>query len=276
MPLAAVSCPGIKVLQVNLNHCWTAQQLLLQTIVELNIDVVIVSDYNRPLGQAPRWVPSSDGKCAVYVSGRSADVSDQGYGCGFALAKVGGKLFFSCYYTPNCTIQDFDRFLNSLELSVQHNAGAGSDVIVAGDFNSHSAEWGSSKEDARGSLLSNFASALDLTVCNVGSVPTFRRVNATSVIDVTFARSADKRPLVHDWSVLEQRYSGSDHEYIAYSVFKSESRSPTSARWVFGKETIFRSHHGALESCRSTPHHFAGRPYGGTCRAPPEISGTGL
>jgi len=70
-------------------------------------------------------------------------------------------------------------------------------------------------EDVRGSMLSGFASALNPMVCNEGSV------NASSVIDVTFARSADNRPLVHDWSVLEQRYSGSDHEYITYSVFKS-------------------------------------------------------
>jgi len=90
--------------------------------------------------------------------------------------------------------------------------------------NSHSAEWGSLTEDVRGSLLSDFTSTLDLTTCNVGTVPTFRRVNATSVIDVTFARSTDNRSLVHDWSVLEQRYSGSDYEYIAYSVFKHEPR----------------------------------------------------
>jgi hypothetical protein len=201
----------ITVLQVNHNHCWTAQQLLLQTVAELDIDVVIVSDYNRPLGQAPLWVASSDNKCGLYVTGRStATVSDQGSGVGFARARVGGKLFYSCYCTPNCTTQEFDRFLGGLEASVRSQTSAGIDVIVAGDFNSHSAEWGSSTEDVRGSLLSDFASALDLTACNVGTVPTFRRVNATSVIDVTFARSADNRLLVHDWSVLEQRYSGSD------------------------------------------------------------------
>ncbi|KAL4083833.1 hypothetical protein QTP88_029149 [Uroleucon formosanum] len=83
------SVPGVKVLQVNLNHCWMAQQLLLQTVVELNIDVVIVSDYNRPLGQAPRWVASADSKCAVYVPGRSSiTVTDQGFRNGFTWVKV--------------------------------------------------------------------------------------------------------------------------------------------------------------------------------------------
>ncbi|KAL4088733.1 hypothetical protein QTP88_023817 [Uroleucon formosanum] len=133
------SDPGQRI-EVNLNHCWMAQQLLLQTVAELDIDVVIVSDYNRPLGQAPRWVASVDSKCAVYVPGRfSITVTDQGFGDGFAWARVGGKLFYSFYYTPNCTIQEFDLFLSGLETSVQQVARAGSDIIIAGDFNSHSA-----------------------------------------------------------------------------------------------------------------------------------------
>jgi len=59
--------PVIRVLQVNLNHCWTAQQLLLHTVAELGTDVVIVSDYNRPIGQPEQWAASTDSKCAVFV-----------------------------------------------------------------------------------------------------------------------------------------------------------------------------------------------------------------
>jgi len=104
---------------VNLNHCWTAQQLLLQTVAELDTDVIIVSDYYRTLRQAPRWVSSSDNKCGLYVTGGStATVLDQGSGDGYARAKVGGKLFYNCYCTPNCTTQEFDRFLGGLEISV--------------------------------------------------------------------------------------------------------------------------------------------------------------
>jgi len=145
MPAVADSTPWFKVLQVNLNHCWAAQQLLLQTVAELSVDVIIVCDYYRPLEHRPQWVDSADGKCAVYIPSRSAAiVSDHGSGQGFAWAKVGGKLVYSCYCTPNCTIDEFDNFLSGLEESIAQLAVAGIDLVVAGDFNAHSAEWGSS------------------------------------------------------------------------------------------------------------------------------------
>lgn len=225
MPLTMHPLPGYKVLQVNLNHCWTAQQLLLQTVAELCIDVVIVSDYNRPLGQAQQWVASANNKCGIYIPNRSnIIVADLGSGEGFAWARVDSTLFYSCYCTPNCTIHEFDSFLGGLEGFIRHLSIAGMNAVVAGDFNSHSAEWGSSTDDLRGFLLSGFASALGLTVCNVGSVPTYRRVNASSVIDVTFALSVSNRPLVTDWTVLASRYTASDHEYVAYTVAEPEAR----------------------------------------------------
>jgi len=156
-----------------------AQQLLLQIVAELGTDVVIVGDYNRPIGQPEQWAASTDSKCAVFAPNRSTVViSDQGSGDGFAWVKVGSVVFYSCYWTPNCSIQEFDRFFVGLETSIRYQADAATDIVVAGDFNAHSAEWGSSSEDVRGSLLSGFASALDLMVCNVGKVLTLKRVNA--------------------------------------------------------------------------------------------------
>lgn len=151
---------------------------------------------------------------------------EQGSGVGFAWAKIGGTLFYSCYFTPNCSLQDFDRYLCDLEASIRTQGEAGLDTIVAGDFNSHSAEWGSATNDARGYLLSDFAVSLRLGICNVGSTPTFRRVNATSVIDVTFSRSRGNRLLVTDWSVVKECYTASDHEYIGYSVLKPAALGP--------------------------------------------------
>jgi len=85
-------------------------------------------------------------------------------------------------------------------------------LIVAGDFNSHSAEWGSATDDARGALLSGFTAGLDLLICNEGTTPTYRRINACSVIDVTFARTdRNRHSTVCDWTVLSDLYSASDH-----------------------------------------------------------------
>lgn len=51
---------------------------------------------------------------------------------------------------------------------------------------------------------------------NEGSQPTYSRANAESVIDVTFARLNPSLQVL-GWKVLED-YSGSDHNYITYSI----------------------------------------------------------
>ncbi|CAI6362475.1 unnamed protein product [Macrosiphum euphorbiae] len=60
----------IKVIQINLNHCWTAQQLISQTVRDRNIDVLLISDYHRGFEGDPRWIDSADLKCGVLVTSR--------------------------------------------------------------------------------------------------------------------------------------------------------------------------------------------------------------
>lgn len=229
MPLTVTTPPVIKVIQVNLNHCWAAQQLLDQTLVERNSDVALISDYYRPMSDANRWTASADGKCAILICGNSITmIAEKGAGIGYAWVRTSNSLMYSCYCSPNCTLDEFDDFLGGLESSIRNQALNTDIVIVAGDFNSHSAEWGSTTNDVRGELLASFASSLNLEVCNVGSTPTFRRVNAESVIDVTFARPPlGNGSRVTNWIVLDNLYSASDHEYVEFHVSSVAPRSPS-------------------------------------------------
>jgi len=61
-------------------------------------------------------------------------------------------------------------------------------VIVAGDLNSKSFEWGLSVEDDRGKLLAETMLGLGFWPANEGHQPTFERADSQSVIDVTFSR----------------------------------------------------------------------------------------
>jgi len=202
-------------------------------MAERGATLAVISDYNRAMGDDDHWVGSSDGKCAVYVSATcDATIADQGVGIGFAWARVGTITVYSCYCSPNCSLQEFDLFLGGLEGSIRRHPVATANLIVAGDFNSHSPEWGSATSDARGAMLSDFASTLGLVVNNIGTQPTYRRVNASSVIDVTFTRAApNSRLTISDWEVLNDVYSASDHCYIHY-VFAfpvAEAAPPESA-----------------------------------------------
>ncbi|CAI6362891.1 unnamed protein product [Macrosiphum euphorbiae] len=226
-PTHAVLSDGIKVIQINLNHCWAAQQLLLQTMAELQSSIAIISDYYRPMGGDERWFNSVDGKSAIFVTGNSCPtITHHGAGPGFVWVRIDNLVLYSCYCSPNCTLQEFDAFLGGLEASIRLQPCRQVNLVVAGDLNAHSAEWGSARQGARGSLLSDFVSSLGMVVSNRGSVPTYRRVNASSVVDVTFAKSLpNNHPLVKDWKALEHVYSASDHVYISYAIALPERRT---------------------------------------------------
>jgi len=189
-------------------------------MVELKAKIAIICDYHKPMGDAERWVSSDDGKAAIFVTGNPRPaITGHGAGLGFAWAVIEGTAYYSCYCSPNCTLEDYDYFLTGLEASIREHTTSPVNLVVAGDFNAHSAGWGSANNDARGSLLSDLISTLDLAICNRGSTPTYSRVNAESVIDITLERPLpDNYPLVTNWRVLEGTYSASDPAYVSYTV----------------------------------------------------------
>jgi len=121
------------------------------------------------------------------------------------------RLGYSCYSRPGITIQEYSLFLSDLEAAIRGRGAC--EILVAGDFNAWSVEWGSRSKNHRGSLLSDLVNSLGLTVVNTGSTTTFRRAAATSVIDVTFSRAVE----IVDWRVLEAD-SLSDHSYVFYKT----------------------------------------------------------
>lgn len=65
---------------------------------------------------------------------------DYGAGQGFVWAKVDSLVIYSCYCSPNCTLQEFDAFLGDLKASIRSQLNRQVNLIVAGDLNAHSAE----------------------------------------------------------------------------------------------------------------------------------------
>ncbi|XP_060881819.1 uncharacterized protein LOC132953336 [Metopolophium dirhodum] len=75
------------------------------------------------------------------------------------------------------------------------------------------------RNDRRGDRLADLAASLYLLVANSGTIPTYRRCNAESIIDVTFHRT---RPpfVLRGWKVLEEAESASDHNYLQFRLDK--------------------------------------------------------
>lgn len=201
---------------------------------EHGVGVLILSEQYKNK-EAATWYSDILGTAAIWiVDTNSVVVTEHGQGRGFVWVKHRELTIFSCYFTPNEPAQIFREKLQELEDAVRNTNGS---VIVAGDFNARSREWGVHNTDSRGRRLLEMAARLGLVVLNDGTT-TFRRPGYTQTTpDITLA-SEILAPRVRSWAVLEG-YSGSDHQYITFEVRSTRERMPhidaPLRRWNVGR-----------------------------------------
>ncbi|KAL4121742.1 hypothetical protein QTP88_014193 [Uroleucon formosanum] len=187
----------------------------------MDIGLLILSEHNRSPCNHPSWASSSDGRCSIALTTIAGIVAEEsGSGPGFAWLRFGNVRAFSCYWTPNGDsaadrLEAFNGFLDGLDQVIRQGEKENETLLVSGDFNAKSTNWGSSVDDSKGEALESFAASLGLWTNNVGSHPTFQRGASSSVIDLTFSGPGPYE--VVDWEVLDD-YSGSDHNYITFNL----------------------------------------------------------
>ncbi|KAG5873269.1 hypothetical protein JTB14_013180 [Gonioctena quinquepunctata] len=91
-----------------------------------------------------------------------------------------------------------------------------SEKIIAVDFNTKSAVWGSPTTDARETILMDWTSTLNLIVQNRGSEPTFVRRASRSFIDVTLASQKIAKSITN-WRVLDDE-TLTEHKFIEHNI----------------------------------------------------------
>lgn len=217
------------VLQINLHCCKEAQSLLHQVAVEKEADYILVSEPHHAEGH--NWHNDSANKAAV-INEKSAQLDEiGGKEPGFSWVLADGVKMYSCYWSPNSTHTEFLDFLARLEVSLRSTQ---TEVLIAGDFNSHHFDWGSRSCNKRGEALSDLIHAHGLVICNTGNTPTFHNRNGSSIIDLTIASPA-LAARITDWEVLDTT-SLSDHNYIKYKINKTTAATPQEPpKWNFRK-----------------------------------------
>lgn len=204
---------AVNVLQVNLNRCQVAQELLLQTVREKDIDVVLVSEQYRNLKRG--WFSDATSSAAIFVPTGNDGANKVSGPCGegWTWIEVGRCRFYSCYFSPNIPLTEFTTLLKNL---VDDVASAPGPLVVGGDFNSHAEDWGSATTSRRGRILREAMATMRLYPANVGNSFTFRRGGTGSIVDVTFVDETTLGRVVN-WRVLDD-YSHSDHQYITFRI----------------------------------------------------------
>ncbi|VVC31116.1 Endonuclease/exonuclease/phosphatase [Cinara cedri] len=86
-----------------------------------------------------------------------------------------------------CLQINLQRSSTAQSLLQQTSTATGAQILPVLEQN-WSQEWGSARKDARSDQLADPAASLDLMVGNVDTKPTYQRINAETVIDVTFHR----------------------------------------------------------------------------------------
>lgn len=201
----------MRILQINLNHCEAAQDLLYQEVKDLNIDVAIIAEpYRVPLNGA--WISDTKKWTAIYVCGKYPiqeihTSAEQG----IVSAKINGIHIFSCYAPPRLNAQEFTTMLDK----IVDDARRIKPTIIAGDFNAWATEWGSRYTNNRGNILLDTFVQLDILLANHGNTATFRKNGGESIIDLTFVSGALHRNL--NWRVSE-RFTYSDHQALLYEA----------------------------------------------------------
>lgn len=203
-------------IQLNLNHCAAAQDLLSQIICEQQTDVAIICEQYKNLDKNI-WECDSSSRAAVWACGNKAiEEGTKQPKEGFARVKIGGIYIYSCYMSPNIPLSDFEKLIDNLVMDVaDHNP-----VVIGGDFNAWARDWGCRKTNERGKILLDALSRLDVVLANNGVTYTFRRADAGSVVDLTFVSTSLARDI--EWQVSEQ-YTHSDHQAI---IFKIKTAGP--------------------------------------------------
>jgi len=225
-------------LQINLQKCQLAQDLMWQKLSADGVDLAVVSEpYN--LTGAVGWHQDRTGLAAIGICPKCPNVPREiEQGDGFVAARFSNFTVYSCYISPNCSFAEFEDFLGKLGNSISRRQGQ--KLIVAGDFNAKAEEWQSGWTNQRGYALCELIDEKRLQTLNLGNEPTRFHQGVGSRIDVTFA-SESLAQLIRGWKVLDED-SGSDHRYILFSLHREvEVTAPKKLRrWAVKKMSTDR------------------------------------
>ncbi|GBP58738.1 hypothetical protein EVAR_35517_1 [Eumeta japonica] len=160
----------------NISHCEAAHDLLMQTVRDLKLNLVLISEPYKHLNDK-LWETDRTSKAVIWSCGKlpfQSIVNNKS--AGFVAASVDGINIYSCYAPPSLSIVEFTDFLGKLT----EDAKQLHPVAIAGDFNSSEVDWGSKQTNARGRALLKAFTTIDVVLLNYGDTPTYIKGDACS------------------------------------------------------------------------------------------------
>ncbi|EEB17940.1 endonuclease/reverse transcriptase, putative [Pediculus humanus corporis] len=224
-----------KFLQINLNRCKGAQDLLLNLIGMWGVEIAMISEpHDVPSGgggcRAGAWFVSEDGGAAIFFSSSAPGPRPRelSRGVDFVFAGWGNSVLVSVYASPNRPLRVFEDQLRAISRKLDR-FGNSRPILVSRDFNAKHTSWSGYATNARGRLLRQWLDERHLIVWNAKEVKTCVRSTGGSTIDLTIS-SGSTAARVSDWEVISNFESLSNHAYVAFSFANAPKRDLT-RRW---------------------------------------------
>lgn len=214
---------ALKFLQINLNHTKDANSLLVNYIKENHIDIIAIQDpYLRNgvlFGFPLDWLKhaSGDGSAWLVIPNKSLIVNKQQTfkTAAFVTIQTTTKTYIigSQYCAPSGDInQNINEWIDPLLISNNPN------ILIMGDFNASAPAWSQNNLNQRGRKLQNFLLRHSLIVFNdPDSPPTYDRDGRLGWIDLLITTNSLRND-IHNWKVLSNFASLSDHHYISFTL----------------------------------------------------------
>lgn len=162
-------------------------------------------------------------------------ITNYGQGDGYVWIEVGGLFLYSCYCTPNGSVDEFELFINKIARSVTMHKDS---AIIAGDFNAKSASWGEPVGDRKGAIVTEWMAASDLVLANDGKTPTFLRGSSKSIIDLTLCSHKVINELTN-WKVSnEENFSLHENIYSTIDTPEETVKIRKNKGWKIIKDNI--------------------------------------
>lgn len=191
--------------------------LIQATAVANGVDILLIQEPTKSRINGPEWLVDNRKDAVIKKINHDIQFFRSQAGEGYVLAELETCILYSTYVSPNITIDEYIVYLQRLAMSISEQRKP---CIIGGDFNSKSYLWGSPTTNARGEILLEWLAGLDLTIANLGNVPTFVRGESESHIDLTVSSESILRKVVN-WKVLVEE-TLSSHRYISFEIVPAE------------------------------------------------------
>jgi hypothetical protein len=146
---------------------------------------VIAEPYSVP--DSPNWVGELEGSTAIgwtTTTTSSAHGALLDRGIGYVAVEWAGIAMVGVYVSPNSGLDAYGDFLDGVSNCMRRRCRS-RQVLILGDFNARSSQWGDTRRNTRGRTLSNWAVGLGLLLTNRGSTSTCVAWRGSSLVDVT-------------------------------------------------------------------------------------------